>query len=135
MNHINPIHILALLAVVIFLLFVKLGQAKDELQIAQDSYNETAELVMKIKGLKGIYDAKMQTKKALERILRQSSLAGANIQKKTTSRNIVLTAESIDKRALDSLMSKILNGTYRINLIDIRRLSNEKASLKLEIKW
>ena len=135
MNQINPIHILVILIVVVFLFFVKLGQVKNELQVAQNSYNETLEMVTKIKGLKTIYSAKEQTKKALQRVLRQPSLSHANIEKKETNYNIVITSRSIDKKALDSLMSKVLNGVYKINLIDIRRVSNEKASLKLEIKW
>ena len=135
MNQINPIHIVALLVVLVFLLFVKLGQAKDALQAAQNSYSETSELVTKINGLKGVYDAKAQTKKALKRILRQPSLVNAHIEQKTTHHNTVLSTNSIDKKALDSLMSKILNGTYNIAQLDIQRVSDEKASVRLEIKW
>lgn len=135
MNNINPIHILTFLVVVIFLLFVKLSQTRDELSISKQQYDKTLEVVTKIESLQAIYNNKEETKKALQRVLRQSSLASSKIETKETRNNIIITSESMDKKALDSLMSKILNGVYAIDLVEIRRLSSEKVSLKLEIKW
>ena len=135
MNHINPIHILTLLVVVIFLFAVKLGQTKDELALSKQSYNETLEMVTKIKGFKNIYDAKDTVKKGLDRVLKQPSLASANFEQKMTNNSITITTASIDKAALDSLMSKILNGAYNINMLEIKKLSDEKATVSMEIKW
>lgn len=135
MNQINPIHILAFLIVVLFLLFVKLGQTNNALQTEQNAYDKTSALVTKLKALQNIYDAKAQTKKALERILRQPMLVSADVEQKTRGDLTVLTLKSIDKRALDFLMSKILNAPFNITQLDIERVSDEKANVTLELQW
>jgi hypothetical protein len=48
---------------------------------------------------------------------------------------VKLSSNSLDKKALDFLMGKIFNSTYNVVVLDIKKLSKEKASFKMEIKW
>ncbi|WP_457744495.1 hypothetical protein [Sulfurimonas sp.] len=114
---------------------MKLHDAKVELAQNQESYQKTLLLANQIKGLKHSYFNKIKIQKSLGRVLRQSTLRSANITKKITNSGILLTSESMNISALNLLMSKILNGTYNISNLKIKRLSNENASLRLEIKW
>jgi len=48
---------------------------------------------------------------------------------------MLLSSENMNVRSLNFLMSKVLNGTYDISELKIKRLSDEKASFIMEIKW
>ena len=135
MTRINPLHIGAL--VILFLLFftIKLSTLKDTLKHEKKTYQETVQIATKLQGLKTVYADKIGVKKALSRVLHQRILKSANIEKKLNAKGIVLTAEGITLRELNFFMGKILNGSYRVTLLKIKRISKDKASLKLEIKW
>jgi hypothetical protein len=48
---------------------------------------------------------------------------------------VVLSSKSIDKKALNLLMGKLLNGVYRINSFKIKKLDEFNVSFEIEIKW
>jgi len=135
MNRINPLHIGALLVVVLLFSIFKLSGAKSDLSEVKAEFRETQELATKLSGLKSTYADKKSVKKSLERVLKISSLRSANIVKKSTKGAIVLSSSSMDKNALNSLMGKLLNGAYQINSFKIKKLSDSKVSFEMEIKW
>jgi len=135
MNRINPLHIGALLIVVFAFFIFKLGKAKEELHHVNILYKETLTLSTHLVGLRDVYRDKNAIKKSINRILYQPSLRSAKVVKKITSTGLKISSESMDKRALNSLMGRILNGSYNITLLKIKRLSDKSASLKMEIKW
>ena len=133
MNRINPLHIGVLLIVVLMFFIFKLGEAKKEFHDTNTLYKETLSLSRELVGLREVYGDKNAIKKSINRILHQSSLKSANIVKKITSSGLKISSESMDRRALNSLMGKILNGSYNIASLKIKRLSDKTASLKMEI--
>jgi len=135
MNRVNPLQIALLLVVVIAFLLFKLTSLKEELLEATESYKTSEKLAIDLNSLKSVYVNPKKTKKAINRILSQRSLRGANLEIKREKKSIKITTESIDTAALNSLMGKVLNGSYNITLLKIKRLSETKASLVLEIKW
>lgn len=135
MNRINPIHIAVLLIVLLVFFAIKLNSVKSELLEAKEQYSETLELSTKLKGLNDTYSSKADVVKSLNRILKQSSFKLANIKKKIGKTSIVISSENMSKQALNSLMSKLLNGIYNISSLKIKKLSTKKASIKVEIKW
>jgi len=135
MNRINPLHIGALIIVILAFFIFKLGEAKKEYHDVNVQYKETLKLSTELVGLREVYGDKNSIKKSLNRILHQSSLRSANIIKKVTSTGLKISSESMDRRALNSLMGKMLNGSYNIASLKIKRLSDKTASLKMEIKW
>jgi len=135
MNRINPIHIAALLIVLLFFDMLKLNAAKEELADTKESYAQTLVLAQKIKGLKSSYFNKTKVLKSINTLLRNGTVRSADITKKVTNSSILLTSDNMNIRSLNFLMGKILNGSYVISDLQIKRLTDKKASLKLEITW
>jgi len=135
MNRVNPLHIGVLLCVVFIFVVFNLSKAKSELDEVKNSYRDTMKVATKLQALNEIYSDKQSVEKSLNRLLKQSSIKSAKIQKKIGTSSIVLVSKSINKTALTSLMAKVLNGSYNIVSLKIKRLSNKNASLEMEIKW
>ena len=135
MNRVNPLHIGVLLCVVFIFVVFNLSKAKSELDEVKNSYRDTMKVATKLQALNEIYSDKQSVEKSLNRLLKQSSIKSAKIQKKIGTSSIVLVSKSINKTALTSLMAKVLNGSYNIVSLKIKRLSNKNASLEIEIKW
>ncbi len=135
MNRINPLHIGALLVAILLFSIFKLSSVKSELAEVKLDYKETEILATKLSGLKSVYADKKAVKKSLTRVLKLSSLRSANIEKKSKKNSVVLSCASMDKNALNALMGKLLNGAYQINSFKIKKLSESKVSLIMEIKW
>jgi len=135
MNRVNPIHIAILLIVLLLFVMLKLNTAREELTDAKESYSQTLVLAQKIKGLKSTYFNKTKVLKSINMLLRNATVRSAGISKKVTNSSILLTSKSMNIRSLNFLMGKILNGTYVVSELQIKRLSDKTASLRLEIKW
>jgi len=135
MNQINPLHIGALLLVLILFLFFKLSGIKEELVEAKQEYKVSKKLAVNVSSLKSVYENKTKTQEAIERILRQSSLKSVNFNLKKEKKSIKISSKSMDAQALNSFMGKILNGSYNISLLKIKKLNQTTASLEMEIIW
>ncbi|SFV70789.1 hypothetical protein MNB_SM-5-1485 [hydrothermal vent metagenome] len=135
MNRINPLQIILLLIVLVAFIVVKLHNAKEELVDAKSSYEKTVVLADKIEGLKSSYFDKTKIQKGINRILRSSLLRASNINKRVTHSSILLTSQNMNINSLNFLLGKILNGNYVVNRLEIKQLSDRKASLQMEIKW
>ena len=135
MNRINPLYIGVLfIGILLFLLF-QLSGAKSDLAEAKEEYKSTELIVNELRSLKNIYGNKKKIEKSISRLLNQASLKSAKIQKRSMKNGVAFSSESMDKKALDSLMGKILNGTYNVEKLKIKKLSKEKVSFEMEIKW
>ncbi len=135
MNQINPLHIGGLLLTLLAFLMFQLSHVQSELAEAKREFAKSEKVAVDLNSLKTVYANKKRTKKALERILSQSSLRSAGLDIKRTKEFVKISSPSIDLRALNSLMGKILNGSYKISELKIKKSSETKASLLLEIKW
>lgn len=135
MNQINPLHIGALLVALIAFLFFKLHDVKSELVQEKSSYKRSEKLAVDVSSLKLVYDAKKKSQKAINRLVASSFLKKANLDVKRDKQSVKIESKSISLKALNFLMGKILNGSYKLTGLKIKRLSDEKASLKMEIKW
>lgn len=135
MNQVNPLHIGALLLVVIMFLFFKLSGVKEELVEAKVAFGTSEKLALDLQSLKAVYANKKKTKISINRILAQSSIRAAKLILKRDKNSILISSASMDTSTLNSLMGKILNGSYNIVFLDIKKLNETKASLKMEIKW
>lgn len=135
MNQVNPLHIGALLLTVLLFLFFKLNTFKEELLDAKLQYQESKKVAVKLNALEDVYGDQKKIRSSIERILRQPSLKSANVVKKITKDSIKISAKSMNADALNSLMGKVLNGSYNISLLEIKKLGDDTASLEMEIKW
>ncbi|MCD6259471.1 MAG: hypothetical protein J7J31_07700 [Helicobacteraceae bacterium] len=135
MNKINPLYILGLL--VIFFLFsvFQLSKAKEEYKEQANSYQETRELALRLNGIKSVYTQEKVLQSKLDQLIKQLQAKGVELNKVESKKNTVISAMSIDLANLNTLMGKILNGSYEIKEINLQRISDEKARIRLEIQW
>ena len=134
MNRVNPLYLGLLLLVILALSVFKLNSAKQELNEVKLSYKETSKIANELTSLKSVYNNK-NLEKSLQRLFKHNVLKGIEIDARFKKNNVKISTQSIDKKALNFLMGKILNSTYNVVSLDIKKLSEEKASLKMEIKW
>lgn len=135
MKRINPLHVGVILILLLVFFTLKLSTLQESLKNEKKAYQTTVKIATKLQGLKAVYADKYGIKKSLNRVLYQRVLKSANIEKKLNAKGVVLSAKSITLRELNFFMGKILNGSYRITLLKIKRISKDRASLKLEIQW
>jgi hypothetical protein len=135
MNQINPLHIASLLLITTLFLFFKIGEVNDAMNETKTSFLESEKLAVNLSTLKHIYADKKKNQKSLEKILMHRSLQNSNLKIQKQKKNIKISTKSIDTKSLNYLMGKILNASFNITMLKIKKLSKEKASLEMEIKW
>jgi hypothetical protein len=135
MSRVNPFYIVAFLLFILVFAFVKLSSLKTEYTEVKSEYRSVSSLASELVGLKKVYGSSQKSKKALQRILRNNILKSAEITQKNSKSSIKLSSNSMEKRALNTLLGKILNATYNITSFKIRRLSDTHVSFEMEIKW
>ena len=135
MSRINPIHVAIVLIVILLFLVMSLGSVKSELVQAKSEYRQTEDIASKIVGLKGAYGDKKEVKKSLKKLLTLSQLRSAKIEHKIKNNSIVLSSNSMDKNALNTLMGKLLNKAYNITAFKIKKQSQNSVSFEMEIAW
>jgi len=135
MNRINPLHIIILSIVFFVFLTFKLNHAKDELNEVKKSLQTTSKLAVKVDSFKKSYNDKNKIIKEINSILRHHILKSTSIKKEIKNSKITLTSDSINKSALNYLMGKLLNKSFNITKLSIKKVNDVKANLKVEIKW
>jgi biopolymer transport protein ExbB/TolQ len=135
MNRINPLYIGVFLLVVLIMSIYSLNSAKQSLRESKKSFKETQKVADQLSGLKKAYADEKSNQTGIKRLLLHSSLKSSVIKADYKKSGVKILSEDMDKKALDFLMGKLLNSTYDIRKMKIKRLSDEKAELELEIKW
>ena len=134
MKQINPLYIILLLVVILFVVLFKLMQTKTELHEAHNSFYKSKDMVHTIVDLRQSWDNKKSTKNTLTRILKSSQLRNAGIVQRVKRDQIELHASSMDSKTASYLINRLLNEPFSIRSMKIRRLNRERASLDLEIR-
>jgi hypothetical protein len=135
MNQINPLHIGGLLIVLIAFLLFSLSGVKEELSDAKSEFLVSKTLAIDLHTLKSVYSDKKKIRSNINRILSQSSIKAAKLSVKREKKFIKISAKNIDTLVLNTLMGKILNDSFNISMLKIKKLSETRASLEMEIKW
>jgi len=135
MNRINPLYIGALLVLILGFMILKLSDIKEDYSDAKSEYKETFKIANELSGLKSVYANRAKTKKSLQKVLRNATLRASKVQTKSKKSGMSISAKSMDMKALNYLMGKVLNGTYQIDRLKIKQLSEHRVSLDMEIKW
>lgn len=133
MNRIHPFYIVPFLIAFIVILGVKIAQAKADLHEAKSELQKVSEISYEISKLQDIYDNKERTLSSLGAILKHPSLTDASLEQKVVAKKIYISSKGMRKSDLDFFISKLLNGSYAIVVMEIKAINNEEASLKMEI--
>lgn len=134
MRQINPLYIILLLVVILFVVLFKLMQTKTELHEAHNSFYKDKEMVHAIVDLRQSWENEKGTKNTLTRILKSSQLRSAGIIQRIKRDQIELHAGSMDAKSASYLINRLLNEAFVIKSLKIRRLNKERASLDAEIR-
>ncbi len=135
MNRVNPLHIILLLIVVLFFAFFKLAGIKSELKELQQEYKKSQKVAEELVSYKKLYGNRKRVQKALQKIVSQRSLQSANIKLLQRPNSLEIKSASMKLNELNSLISKILNGSYEIKRLKIKSLDATHASIAVEIAW
>jgi len=135
MNRVNPLHIILLLIVVLFFAFFKLAGIKSELKELQQEYKKSQKVAEELVSYKKLYGNRKRVQKALQKIVSQRSLKSANIKLLQRPNSLEIKSASIKLNELNSLISKVLNGSYEIKRLKIKSLDATHASVAVEIAW
>ncbi len=135
MRAINPIYIGLLLVSILAMSIFSLNSAKTELRESKVSFKESSKIANELSGLKKVYLKNSSSQKNLKRILNQKILKEAKLDVKFKKNSVSLESKKMGKRALDFLMTNILNGTYNVTSMKIKKLNKSKASFEMEIRW
>ena len=134
MKQINPLYIILLLVVILFVVLFKLMQTKTELHEAHNSFYKNKEMVHDIVDIRQSWDNDKNTKNTLTRILKSSLLRNAGVVQRSKRDTIELHSSSMDSKSASYLINRLLNEPFVIRSMKIRRLSKERASLDVEIR-
>lgn len=134
MNQINPLHIGTLLGVFILFLFFQLTSVKEELKEADKSYKVSEKLAVDLSSLKSVYADKKKSKVGIKHILNQPLIKQAKLTINMNKKSIYISSKSVSAKVLNSLMGKLLNSTYKITSLKIKKLDETKASLNMEVQ-
>jgi hypothetical protein len=129
----NPLYIALLLIAVFLVVVVKLYQANTAHGEAVVALYETQTMAKRTAALKGTWGESTKNATALKRLLGGSLLRDAGVEMEKRSDRMVISAKSIDRKALEYLMNKLLNGTYRIKNLKVKRLDERQASFYAEV--
>lgn len=135
MNRVNPLYVGALLVMVLILSLYLLNSSKQSLKESKESFNQTQKIANEISGLKKAYADERTTTRDIKRVLANRVLRSASIKAEYKNSGVKISSNKMDKKALDFLMGKLLNSSYDIRKMKIKRLSSEIASIELEIRW
>ncbi len=133
MTRVNPLYLLGLMLFLLIFVFVKLEDAKVEQLSVKENFEKTNTLALNIVSLKKSWSIGKKNKVKLEKILRASALRDSGIVKKYKRDSVSLSAEAMDYKTSQYLLNKLLNDSFVINTMKIRRLDDLSVSLKMEI--
>jgi hypothetical protein len=134
-NRINPLHIIALLSVIILFVFFQLSKIKEDIHEEQAAYNKSKKVALELYAYKKLYKRETDASKSLMQILAQPSLKEAQLKIYKTTKSIRVESKAITLSQLNFLLSKVLNGAYVIKKLEVKDKSASDFSLKLEIQW
>jgi len=135
MRTVNPLHILLLLTV--FLLFVVFErfEVKKQLEEERNAYKKSEKLAKELLSYKKLFATKERVQSGILKITSQRSLKDAHLKIIKKDSSIEIVSKSIDLADLNSLIRKLLNGAYIIETLDISRIDDKHAALKVEVRW
>jgi hypothetical protein len=132
-KQINPLYIALLLVVALVVVILKLNEANAAQSAAVEALQETEKTAKRIVALQQAWGRGEESASALERLLRSAPLKETEFVTERTRNRIIVRAQSIDKKAADYLLNKLLNNTNVIKTLKIRRLGPQQASLHVEV--
>jgi len=135
MSKVNPLYILTFLVILLIFSISKVNYSKEQLKSVKDEYTNIENIANELYVLKKIYADKKSIKHQIESILRNRALSDANIEKVYKKSSIVISSDAISLKGLNFLVGKVVNKTFNIKKLKIKKISKKSATLLMEIAW
>jgi len=132
-RQINPFYIAFLLIAILAFVGFKLMQAKEAHKEAVASLEQTDTMARRIVALKSAWDGGDTQAKALQRMLAGPLFTNAGVTHTLQKGRMVISADAIERNTADQLLGKLFNGSYVIDTVEIRRLDDTRAALRMEV--
>ncbi len=133
MKQINPLYIALLLIAALVVVTLKLDRAQELQKQSVAALQESESTAKRIVALQKEWDDGKASRAKFDRILDAAPLRGIDFNRQNKADRIIISAETIEKRAADYLLNKLLNGAFVIKSLKLRRLDDRQASLQLEV--
>ena len=123
MKRVNPLYIVLALFLLVVVLFVKLEALKEEIAEEKAAYLETKKTAEELLAYKKLFGNK-----------NYSALKHPKVQLTQKGKHLHIESKSITLSALNSLMRKLLNGSYIIEKLRIEKIDDKHASVVVEVQ-
>ena len=133
MSRINPLYLVAFMLMMLFFVFFKLEESKSNQKQVREDFEKTNTLALDIVSLKKSWDLGSKNKAKLEKVLKASALRGVDIDKKYKRDSVTLSIKSLNHKHSEYLLNKLLNDSFEIKSMEIKRLNADGVSMKMEI--
>ena len=133
MRQLNPLYLLGFSLFLLILVLFKLGESKENQHYVKEQYEKTNTLALNIVALKKSWSIGKKNKVKLEKLLRSGVLRDADISKKYKRDSVRIDAASLNYKQSQYLMNKLLNESFVIKSMKLKRLDEEVLSLRMEI--
>ncbi len=131
---INPLYIGMLLVVALLFVVYQLHGSKTQLRESKQALVKVEAMAEEIDALKRAWDNPKTTTAALQRLLKAPQLKSANIQQTKKQGLIILKSKKANFKAANYFFSKLFNGAYILQKLEIKRLDDESLSFHVEIR-
>ncbi len=128
MNRLNPIYVLALVAVILFVSFSMLFNIEGEYNSLYKEKNSLGAKAQTYNEYKSSWFDKKSVEKRIDMILKNSSFQNEKVLKVVNSNLIKIKIESKNQKILQTFLTRILNEKFMINKLQI-----EKDFISLEV--
>ncbi len=132
MKRINPLYILILSLAAAFFAAYSASKKEKELEKLQIEYREKKDLALRLWALKNAYSPKR--KRALLQLLRSQKVQKSGIKFDEKPNRLEISGKNVDAKAANLVVSKVLNGTYNLKKLALRK-ANKGLDLEMEIVW
>jgi hypothetical protein len=134
MTKINPLYILALLALTFVLIIYSNGRLEKQIIETQVINGELEKSGKQIKNLKRNWDNKEQMSAKINTILSDPQLSKKVLDKNIKGDTYKISLGGLNDKETDILMDKLLNGFITINLLSIKSENDANVSVVMELE-
>lgn len=133
MKQINPLYLSAFLGFVFLLVMFKLTSAQADQELLTSELQKTQRMGKRIEALKKSWGDSSQSKRMLLRLVKSGPLRNSGLVHEAKASVFSISSNSLNTKALDYLLNKVLNESYRIKNMRIQYVDTEHVTLNMEI--
>jgi len=133
MKQVNPLYLLIALTTLLFVMLYSLNGVKSDLNDIKSQIVKTTKIADEIVSLKKSWGDKKRSKKALLKILNNSTLKSAGVEYSVTSSKVTIDAKNLASKEFTYLLNKVFNASLNISSLRVRSLDKHHVLVHMEV--